>query len=79
VAKELCTRSEANAGKLVPVEIVPAATGTPLREADASAPGLVRRRRKGIIEIDLDGGHRLRVDRDVDGQALRRVLDALAR
>ena len=32
----------------------------------------------GAIEIDLGSGHRIRVDGDVDGDALRRVLDALA-
>ncbi len=29
------------------------------------------------MEIDLGGGRRLKVDRDVDAAALRRVLDAL--
>ena len=36
-----------------------------------------RRRRTGLIEIELGGGRRLRVDRDVDAAALRRVLAAL--
>lgn len=34
---------------------------------------------QGIIEIDLGSGHRIRVDGEVDGDALRRVLDALVR
>lgn len=38
-----------------------------------------RRKNRGIIEIDLGSGHRSRVDGDVDGDALRRVLDALVR
>jgi transposase len=38
-----------------------------------------RRKSLGIIEIDLGSGHRIRVDGDVDGDALRRVLDALVR
>jgi transposase len=40
-----------------------------------------RRRRKtaGLIEIELAGGRRVRVDRDVDAAALGRVLDVLAR
>jgi transposase len=33
--------------------------------------------RTGLIEIDLGCGRRVRVDRDVDLGALRRVLDAL--
>jgi transposase len=46
------------------------------------APALVaspgrRRRKSGIIEIELGGRHRVRVDRDVDIEALRRVLGAL--
>jgi len=38
-----------------------------------------RRRKGGFIEIDLAGGRRIRVDRDVDAAALERVLDVLAR
>ena len=34
---------------------------------------------KKAIEIELGGGRRVRVDRDVDAAALRRVLDVLAR
>ena len=33
----------------------------------------------GLIEIELKGGRRVRVDRDVDAAALERVLDVLAR
>ena len=33
----------------------------------------------GVIEIELSGGHRLRVDRYVDAEALRRVLAVLGR
>jgi len=36
-----------------------------------------RRRRVGVIEIDLGCGRRLKVDRDVDAEALRRVLSVL--
>ena len=38
-----------------------------------------RRRKSGLIEIELTGGRRIRVDRDVDAAALERVLDVLAR
>ena len=34
---------------------------------------------KGVIEIDLGGGRRLKVDADVDAAALARVLDVLER
>ena len=33
----------------------------------------------GVIEIELSGGRRLRVDRHVDAEALRRVLTVLGR
>jgi transposase len=34
---------------------------------------------RGLIEIDLGGGRRLKVDADVDADALSRVLDVLDR
>jgi transposase len=55
--------------KLVPVTVTPEPqSGEPL------AVGLL-----DLIEIDVPGGYRVRVGRDVDGKALRRVLDVLAR
>jgi transposase len=76
--KDLCDPVEAVATQLIPVEIVPAAV-PPVVEAPAPSPsaGGKRRRKSGIIEIELGGGRRVRVDRDVDAAALRRVLDAL--
>lgn len=64
-------------------------TFVPLRIADRDrAPaipvtpsGSMRRRGSkpaGLIEIDLGGGRLVRVDRDVDAAALRRVIGALA-
>jgi transposase len=44
-----------------------------------SAPRRRRRKKAGVIEIELEGGRRVRVDRDVDAAALQRVLDVLAR
>ena len=43
------------------------------------APRRRQRKKAGLIEIELAGGHRVRVDRDVDAAALERVLDVLAR
>lgn len=50
-----------------------------LRSDDPAAQAQPRRlrRKTGVIEIDLGGGRRLKVDRDVDAAALRRVIDAL--
>ncbi len=61
---------------LMPVEIVAPAPALP-----APAPSVAPRpkRSAGLIEIELSQGRRLRVGRDVDGDALRRVLDALDR
>jgi len=76
--KQLCKRSEASVASLVPVEIVP----SPPRQAEepSSTPAPAPRRKShGIIEIELGSGHRVRVDCEVDGDALRRVLDALVR
>lgn len=62
---------------LIPVEIVPA-TVPPVVEAPPPSASPSRRHRwSGIIEIELGGGQRVRVDRDVDAEALRRVVDAL--
>ena len=61
---------------LVPVEIV-----APVPSLPAPTPSSVSRPRRsaGLIEIELSQGRRLRVGPDVDGDALRRVLDALDR
>ena len=77
--KELCKHSETSIAPLVPIEIGPSVPPRDAAEAPlTTAPGR-RRRSQGIIEIDLSSGHRIRVDGDVDGEALRRILDALVR
>lgn len=62
---------------LVPVEItsMPSAASTSAPPPPSSPS---RCARPGIIEIELDGC-RVRVDRDVDGEALQRVLEILGR
>jgi transposase len=57
--------------------MVEAAPVLPARDAAASDVARQRRRQRGIIDIELTGRKRIRVDGDVDEQALRRVLDAL--
>jgi transposase len=74
--KELCERTDVAEQRLVPVEIAPAMI------VEAAAPEQrppLRRRKAGPIEIELKDGRRLRVDREVDAEALRRVLDVLDR
>ena len=53
----------------VPVEITPAPAQVP---SAASPP-----RRTGLIEIVLRHGRRIRVDHEVDAEALRRVLQVV--
>jgi len=67
--KQLCERVGFPAPVLVPVSVV--------SEVPTSTAAVKPRRRSGVIEIGLSGGRRVRVDRDVDIEALRRVLDAL--
>lgn len=69
--KQLCERViPAAPPALIPVSAVPdAATMT------VAAPPARSRRRAGVSE--LSGGRRVRVDRDVDAEALRHVLDAM--
>ena len=74
--KLLCERvvPPAPVPSLLPVAIVPAPSSTPVEPR----PRRPRTRRlNGVIEIELAGGCRLTVGRDVDAAALLRVLDAL--
>lgn len=74
--KQLCDRVEpAPTPQLLPVKVVRQQPAGPVA-TDAPAPAR-RRRKSGIIEIELGGGRRVRVDRDVDTEVLRRVLDLL--
>ena len=58
---------------------LPAPVSAEKPTAGARAPHRRRRKKAGLIEIELEGGRRVRVDRDVDAAALERVLDVLAR
>ena len=69
----------------MPPLFVPVAIADPppslVLEVSVGEPERTRRTgaRSGLIEIELRGGHRIRVDARVDGDALGRVLDVLAR
>jgi transposase len=60
----------------VSLPVLPARDKPP---ADVEPQRRSRRWTAGLIEIELEGGRRVRVDRDVDVAALKRVLDALER
>ena len=77
--KELCKHAEASIAPFVPVEIGLSEPPREVAEAPLATTSGRRRKSQGIIEIDLGTGPRILVDGDVDGDALRRVLDALAR
>ena len=76
--KQLCDRVEpALPPQLLPVEIVPQAPPSPTATDGPAAIPARRWRKSGIIEIELGNGRRVSVDRDVDTEVLRRVLDLL--
>jgi len=76
-AREGRLGGDAQAPALVPVVIAPEPSPpVPAAQSDdARAPAPPRRphRKSGVMEINLGGGRRLTVDRDVDPAALRRV------
>jgi transposase len=64
---------------LLPVEIGAMTTPSraePPRQLRAATNG--RRLKSGVIEIELGSGSRVRVDNEVDAEALRRVLGVLS-
>jgi transposase len=69
----------------VAVDIAQEAASLPMVAARGTSPPEVEPQRRsrrwtaGLIEIELEGGRRVCVDRDVDAAALKRVLDALER
>jgi transposase len=72
----------------MPVVVAPAVEGAaaPDEVSEVFAPVVVPARSDGadmsgggVMEIELSGGQRLRVDRHVDAEALRRVLAVLGR
>jgi len=77
LARAAAQPSERNGSILLPVEID--ATAPLVSEATRpSRPATNGRRPKpGTIEIELGSGNRVRVDKDVDADALRRVLGVL--
>ena len=69
---------ELNPASSLPVPADRAAVAV-ARQSGPSSPTRLEGRAEGLIEVVLAGGVVVRVDGHVDGRALRRVLDALAR
>ena len=70
-------RRQAREGRLGGTEAAPLLVPVRIAATEAASPPARPRRPAGLIEIELGGGRRVRVGRDVDGEALRRVLDVL--
>jgi len=67
--KELCQVPAARVQQLIPVQVV---------EALPAPPPTARPRKKtSMVTIELGHGRRIRVDSDVDTEALGRILDVL--
>jgi transposase len=64
---------------LVPVEIAFTSALAPRYAPQPPSSPPAQRPGAGTIEIELSGGCRVRVDRDVDAEALQRVLELLRR
>ncbi|MBZ9974109.1 MULTISPECIES: transposase [unclassified Mesorhizobium] len=71
--KELC---QISTPQLVPVQVVEA---LPAPQPPAQPPLIVRARKKSMVTIELGGARRLRVESDIDSEALGRILDVLER
>ncbi|TIT04448.1 MAG: hypothetical protein E5W72_20695 [Mesorhizobium sp.] len=67
--KELCQISAPSVPQLVPVEVVEA------QPAPISRP----RKKSSMVTIELGGARRLRIESDIDTEALGRILDVLER
>ena len=78
LARMAAQPSERNSSILLPVEIEAMASPSVSEGTRPSRPATSgRRTRSGVIEIELGSGNRVRVDNDVDADALRRVLSVL--
>ena len=78
LARTAAQPSERDGSILLPVEIAAMATpSAPERTRQWRAATSGRRAKSGVIEIELGSGRRVRVDNEVDADALRRVLGVL--
>ncbi|MBY3537530.1 transposase [Rhizobium laguerreae] len=79
--KELCRveeQSTETATTLVPVIVAEAGTAVPAVQPEPPATSHPRRKRSDVT-IELGRGRRVRVDSDIDTEALGRILDCVLR
>ena len=69
---------ETNVSTLLPVEIAASTTCLTSNSVGGAGTPPSTRRANSVIEIELGSGGRVRVDNDVDADALRRVLEVLS-
>ncbi|WP_064686559.1 IS66-like element accessory protein TnpA [Rhizobium bangladeshense] len=74
--KELCQISAPSLPPFVPIEVVAA---LPAPDPLEATPPPRPRRKISIVTIELGSGRRIRVDSDVDTEALGRILDVVER
>ncbi|MBB3660973.1 transposase [Rhizobium sp. BK650] len=72
--KELCQMSAPSVPSFVPTEVV-----TALPPPNPVEPAPRARKKTSIVTIELSRGRRIRVDSDVDTEALGRILDVVER
>ena len=74
--KELCQISAPSLPPFVPIEVVAA---LPPPDPVETTPAPRARKKPSIVTIELGRGRRIRVESDVDTEALGRILDVLER
>lgn len=74
--KELCQVSAPSVSQFVPVDVVAA---LPAPDAVETAPAARSRKKTSMVTIELGRSRRIRVDSDIDTEALGRILDVLER
>ena len=73
--KQLCEVAAPSVPQLVPVKIAAVPSEPPIEPRPVSRS----RRKASMVTIELGGGRRVRVESDVDTEALGRILDLLER
>ncbi|WP_255876834.1 IS66-like element accessory protein TnpA [Sinorhizobium fredii] len=74
--KELCQMSAPSVPPFIPIEVVAA---LPAPDPLETTPAPRARKKPSIVTIELGRGRRIRVESDVDTEALGRILDVVER
>ncbi|OWK25366.1 transposase [Rhizobium yanglingense] len=74
--KELCQVSAPSVSQFIPVEVV---ATLPAPDAVETAPPARSRKKTSLVTIELGRSRRIRVESDIDTEALVRILDVVER